>query len=427
MSSIPMTAESLQSILVAFTSDINALKKEVAPSKAAKAARYYGPGVCKRLYEQFFQDKSAPISVISELIDKSPTKIVKAIEEYKGCSDILKEILRPEKLVGLHAFAHLSDGLERAQKYLAFLPTARERYHWVSRSDVAEFFYSSDTPEAQFNVWAEKVDAIRERTNPDANRTNNNSFSVLVVKKLAKDKTHTVDTIIKTHRKKCNALYAPYKDNGFVTRAMVSLWVVRREVPEDAIEEYLKRVDEVEELLVKAGEDDSDSVLVRDLAFYSNNPQKMVARYLDTKKVLESERETWGKEYNDIERWMIVQVASRSNQLEYARHKLKILAWMTRQRRLLPTSERAYEIKSHLVEKIAAEKDYSSFAGLNHAAALVENLHELDKMAVLMVFGFDEEYGEGKIDAKWLEGELGVSNLEAYVMEEVVPHIRSME
>ncbi len=370
MPPIAMTAASLYTILVAFTSDINALKKEVAPSRAARVACYYSPGICERLHEQF-QDKDVPVSVIGSLIvHKSPKEIVSTIEEYIERRDTLKEMLKTEKLVGLHMFARLDDGLERARKYLAFLPKAREHYHWVGRSDVAEFFYNSSSPVDQFNAWAEKVEAIRGRTNLDANRTSIN-FPSFVIKILARDKEHSVDTIIKTHIKRCDALYMPYRDNSFVTRAMVPVWVTRRAIPEDAIKEHLKRVNEVRELLVRAGEDDQDIILVRDLAFYNSNPQKMVARYLDIKKMLEVERETWSEELSDVEPWMIVQVASRSSRPEYARRKLRVLSWIARLRELQTTS--TYQ-QTQLIEKTAAEKDYRSSVDLNQVAALLFDL-----------------------------------------------------
>lgn len=420
-SAIPVTDANLYSILVAFTTDIHALKREVSPSRASAIARYYGPGICDELHREF--PDVSPSVIRSLVANKTKKDVIGSIEQYIERRAALQELLRPERCVGLDAFAYHNDGVERARKYLAFLFQARKQYYWVGRSDVAQFFYDSDDPIVKFSSWAAKVEAIRRHTNPQANRTTGTNFSVHVTKVLAHS-DHDVETIVGNHNAKCAAEYAPYTNNDLVTRAMVSLFVIRRKTPGDAIKEYLKRVDDVKGLLVNAGEDHQDDVLVRNLAFSGHDSKKIVARYIAIKQTLEAERENWADEYDNVEQWMITHIASQSSDFGYAKHKLKILSRTIRSKRLSLTE--TPDRHSHSLER-TAQKNYDSTAGLDEVAALVSGLHELDKMAVLAVFGFDEEYTGSKVDVKWLAGELGVADLEAYVMEEVIPYIRTMD
>lgn len=417
---IDTAPENLYNMLVVFASQVAVLQEEGPVWAASDVARYHAPGIYNAYQDKYKDEASLSSGTIAEIISHFPMSIDRHIaERIDRISDLRAEFGSALSAHCLRQFSQYPDGADRTRAYLDFAPKAKAARSWIADADVARCFYSSSTPEIDFERWATTVEEIRSRFPRDRR------FSIALCKRMTRYKMDADDTI-NGYLDRLKEIRTTYKGNPFIPEEFAAHWAAGSpKAYLDIAKAHLRRIDRVNELL-DAADEEVDYVAARYLAFSDNSPEKRVAKYLELKHALEVEY----SEDDYVEQWMINQVAAHSNRFVNAEYKLRWLRYMKRVGIFDISLDKSTDYIPSYHEVLADKAWHSlpenvviyleSYAERQaQVEAFLSGLNPLDRQAVEVVFGFAPG------DRAALEEELNIEDLEAYVVNEVVPHIQA--
>lgn len=417
-SEISLEPHSLYGMLRVFARDVALLRTEGPAAAASDVARFYGPGVYEHFIKKYQNEPLLKPGEITRIVSKWPfTADMRIQDRVAAIRSLRAEFGDTLSSYAYFRFSEYPDGADKIRRLQQYSDSgALDKHPWVKPSDVQRFFFSSSDPEAEFEAWAVRAEALSQLAPK--------RLSICIRRHLARDGT-IVSEALENFQLRKKEILDTHKGNPFVTDDFAALWAARSPRSYLAVvRDFLERIDVVSQLLDQAGEE-VDYIALRQITFASNKPEVQVGKYLTIKQALLEQFSG----HEQVETWMIEQAAAFSNTEKFAAAKLSTLCRMKNMgvfnfylddtRRGRSPHETIADQAWHKIPENAVVymEDYARRQ--QQVEHYLSCLEELDRLAVETVLGFISGAGKSA-----LERELGVTDLETYVYKQVLPKLK---
>lgn len=414
-----MESGHLYHMLVAFALDVTALQQEGPAWAASRVAHYHAPGVYTRYKEQYADDPLITPTVLTKIIVDAPRIIDRQIERWFATMHALKQFEGQVTPGNLRRFAHIPDAFPLVEACVTFGSEARQEHHWVARHDTEYFFVTrKEEPEKKFAAWVKKVEQIRELY------PKRKDLSLHRRKQLAKQEGSAQD-VVEAYDARTKEILDLYKREPRIRRSYARWWASN--APDsylDIAKGHLASCDKVEETLKELVIELEYPAIFGRIAFKSSDPKRSAEAYVERRSWLEAAVQDSHNVH--IEQWMIDHAAALTDtQTDYLVALVNFFARLKAQGELNVYLDENVSNVSRSRRSRTKHETIATPISLDEPAQNRELIEEylswlsvLDRQAVAVVFGFDDD-----ADKSELEKDLEVDDLDKYVFEEVVPHL----